>query len=433
MPSDPLESPSREIAVPEAFRERRTSDLLQVMEVSRKLAGSSQLLPLLQAITASACKVLDCERASVFLHDPSTDELYSRVATGVDEVRFPANRGFAGEVFQSGQLINVPDAYADPRFNPAIDKATGFRTRNILTCPLRSHDNKRIGVIQVLNKRDAAFEEWDEVLVTTFGAQAGLAVERQLLLEESAKKQRIEHDLNIARKIQEGLLPKRSPKFKGYDIAGWNRPCDETGGDFYDFRELDSEKIALTLADVAGHGIGPALVVAECRALIRALVAQSDEPDVVIGLVNNLLCEDLPPDRFITAYLGIIDRAANRLTYLSAGHGPVLFYCRADDRFTELEVHGCPLGVMEDFPFSGPGVVEIGPGDILAAVTDGFFEWVDPKNEAYGIGRVQELIRSLRDEPSSTIIARLYEDVLSFAKGTPQLDDLTAVIARRVE
>jgi phosphoserine phosphatase len=212
----------------------QVGDLLTVLEVSRHLAVTAELRPLLEIIEQSALKVLGCERASVFLHDNQTDELFSLVATGGQSVRFPAGRGIAGEVFRKGACINVPDAYADARFNPDVDRRTGFRTRSILTAPLLGLDNTPLGVLQVLNKRAGPFDAWDEVLVKTFSAQAGVALQRQFLLDEFAKKQRFERDLALARQIQQGLLPRRPPEVAGFDIAGWNQPADETGGDYYE-------------------------------------------------------------------------------------------------------------------------------------------------------------------------------------------------------
>src|SRR5439155_2452087 len=121
------------------------------------------------------------------------------------------------------------------------------------------------------------FDPWDHELVKTFSAQVGVAVQRQLLLEHYAEKQRIERDLNIARDIQQGLLPKADAKLSGFDIAGWNKPADETGGDCYDYLPLADGSLAITIADATGHGIGPALMIAECRALFRATVSLSQD------------------------------------------------------------------------------------------------------------------------------------------------------------
>jgi sigma-B regulation protein RsbU (phosphoserine phosphatase) len=411
----------------------RIADLLAVLEVSRRLAATAELQPLLEIIEQSARKVLDCERASLFLHDRRTDELYSRVATGGRPVRFAAGLGFAGQVFRTGQLINVPDAYADPRFNAAIDRQTGFRTRSLLTCPLSGWDNTTVGVLQVLNKRSGPFDAWDEVLAQTFGAQAGVAVQRQLLLEEYERKRRFARSLEIAREIQQGLLPGHPPTVEGFDIAGWSQPAEETGGDFFDFQELAGGLLAVTVADASGHGIGAALVAAECRALLRATLVEAVPLGQILARVNLLLCADLAEGRFVTAFLGLLGSgAAGGMDYVSAGHGPVLFFERATGTFRELSVQGIPLGLMSDFPYEPPGPVAFAPGDLLVIVTDGVFEWTDTRGESFGVGRLQEQIRRDHALPAAEIIRRMYRDVLDFVGDCPQPDDLTAVVIKRV-
>src|SRR5262249_46094598 len=149
---------------------------------------------LLSTIGQDCRRVLDCERSTIFLYDDHSDELYSRVAAGgepggIREIRFPAERGIAGEAFRTRMVINVPDAYADARFNPEVDRKTGYLTRNLLTCPLLGLDGSAVGVLQVLNKNAGGFSGWDEELIQSFGAQAGVALQRQLLLEERAEKQ----------------------------------------------------------------------------------------------------------------------------------------------------------------------------------------------------------------------------------------------------
>src|SRR6185295_14537288 len=210
-----------------------------------ELAVVSDLAVLLQIVQHAALEVLECERATVFLYDAERDELYSRVATGASEIRFSAGRGIAGESFRTGQVIHVGDAYADARFNPDVDCATGFRTRNMITFPLVGLANEIVGVLQVLNKAAGTFDPWDAELVRTFGAQVGMAVQRQLLLEHYADKQRLERDLSIARDIQQSLIPKKAAAAKGFDIVGWNKPADETGGDCFDYLTLPDGSLAL--------------------------------------------------------------------------------------------------------------------------------------------------------------------------------------------
>jgi len=410
---------------------RRVADLLTVLEVSRELAATADLVPLLRKIEQAALQVLRCERATVFLFDPVAGELFSRFATGVDEIRFPADQGIAGEVVRTGAVIEVPVAYADPRFNREIDRRTGFRTRNMIALPLIGFDGATVGVLQVLNKVDDGFDAWDRQLAETLGGQVGVVLQRQLLLEQYAEKQRLQADLNIARDIQRNLLPERPPEVPGFDLAGFNQPADETGGDCYDFIPLEDGCVGITIADATGHGIGPALVIAECRALFRATIGLSRDLAANVCRINDLLCEDLPSDRFVTAFFGLLNPADGSLVHHSAGHGPLIHYRRAEDRFHELKPSGIPLGIMRGARFDAPQRLVLSPGDLMVLVTDGFLEWARADGEQFGAARLEQTVRRHRDETSAAIIAAIHEAVVSFAAGKPQADDLTAVVIRR--
>ncbi len=185
------------------------------------------------------------------------------------------------------------------------------------------------------------------------------------------------------------------------------------------------------MADVAGHGIGPALLVAECRAFIRATLAQTREPAKLVELVDILLAEDLPEDRFITLFFGLYEPTTGQLRYNSAGHGPTLLYHDDTKTVEELPPHGCPLGVAPELP-KGETSVEMKPGDILAIFTDGFMEWADVGEVQFGTDRLGASLARHRDLPASQIIAATHADLLAFTGGTPQPDDLTAVILKRL-
>ena len=410
----------------------KLADLHALLEVSCQLGAGSELGPILHTIEQASLRVLGCERTTIFLYDRHNDELYSRVATGQEGIRFPAGRGIAGEAFHGRAVINVPDAYADPRFNPEVDRRTGFTTRNLLTCPLLGIDRKPVGVLQALNKRRGTFDAWDEELVRTLGAQAGVAVQRQMLIDEFVEKQRIQEDLRIAHDIQQRLLPRRPPLVLGYDIAGWNEPADETGGDFYDLQLLDSGPLAVTIADVTGHGVGPALIASECRALLRASLSLTQNLERVLALVNDLLNVDLPDDRFVTAFVGLLSPATHEFTYISAGQGPLFHFRAATREVTELPTSGLPLGVLpaRSYELSRPTVFE--PGDMLAFLTDGFLEWPDSERNRLGVEGVTELLKKYHALPAAVLIEEVHREVREFARGTPQQDDLTAVVIKRV-
>ena len=194
----------------------------------------SDLDTLLRQVETAALRVLDCERLTVFVNEPLANDLRSRLATGGHEIRTPADRGIAGATLRESHIINVDDAAADPRFYDAIDRQTGFRTRSLLSVPLRGIDNDTIGVLELLNKRGGGFTATDEELALTLGSLTGIALQRQVLVDHYREKQRLEHELRLARDIQRSLLPVAFPAIPGFDIVGWTQPADATGGDFYD-------------------------------------------------------------------------------------------------------------------------------------------------------------------------------------------------------
>jgi serine phosphatase RsbU (regulator of sigma subunit) len=250
--------------------------------------------------------------------------------------------------------------------------------------------------------------------------------------EHRAKIAELEHDLGIARSIQQGLLPKKPPDVAGFDIAGWNQPADETGGDYFDWQQLDDGRIGVAVADVTGHGIGSALCMAACRAYARAGLARGTDLQRFLAHMNQLLYEDLPSEKFVTLVEGVLDPRLSTLQMISAGHGPLLFYSSRDDSFHRYDAQGPPLGLLPQFAYADPQLVDFAPGDILVLITDGFVEWANRVDEDFGEGRIKEVIRTYRDMPAAKIISELYSAVLEFAAGTPQLDDLTALVVKRV-
>jgi serine phosphatase RsbU (regulator of sigma subunit) len=250
--------------------------------------------------------------------------------------------------------------------------------------------------------------------------------------ESRAKIAALEHDLDIARSIQQGLLPKAPPQIPGFDIAGWNQPADATGGDYFDWQQLADGRLAITVADVTGHGIGPAIGMAVCRAYARAGLSGEPNLGCFIRNLNKLLWEDLPPEKFVTLAAGVLVPAEAKLSFISAGHGPLLFYSSQEDRFCTYSAQGPPLGLFAQVRFSDPVTLEFAPGDALVWVTDGFIEWTNANDEDFGEHRLKDVIRTHHRSSSATIISELYSAVLGFAGPTRQLDDLTVLIMKRI-
>jgi serine phosphatase RsbU (regulator of sigma subunit) len=271
------------------------------------------------------------------------------------------------------------------------------------------------------------------------GGYASSAVAHQIRLyvvaalreaESQAKIAAMKHDLDIARSIQQGLLPKTPPRIDGFDIAGWNEPADETGGDYFDWQPLANGRVAVTIADVTGHGIGPALCMAACRAYARAGFVSATDLRSFLGCLNQLLYEDLPAEKFVTFAAGLLDPTEATLELISAGHGPLLFFSAVDNQVRCFDAQGPPLGLLPRLSYAGPHLLKFAHGDILVLVTDGFIEWANADGEDFGQSRLEEVIRTCHDMPSATIISELHSGILEFAGSKPQPDDLTVLVVK---
>jgi serine phosphatase RsbU (regulator of sigma subunit) len=275
------------------------------------------------------------------------------------------------------------------------------------------------------------------VVILAAGLVAG-EVARQIrghvsvALREAREVERIRGELETARSIQQALLPKEAPRLAGYDVAGWNQPADQTGGDYFGWQDLPDGRVAFTLADVTGHGIGAALIAATCHAYTRAGMAEQSDLGAIVGRLNRLLCDDLPPGKLVTFVAAALEPREGRLDLLSAGHGPLLLYTASDDRVQSFDAHGIPFGIIPTLPYGPAQKIRLAAGDLLVLLTDGFFEWENAGGDDFGIARLQETIRTARKLPASQIISSLHEAVVRFAGGTRQLDDLTAVVVKRV-
>ena len=251
-------------------------------------------------------------------------------------------------------------------------------------------------------------------------------------LRSVIKLEKLERDLNIAREIQLGLLPEALPSTPGFEIAGWNRPADKTGGDYFDWLTLPDGRTLFTLADVTGHGIGPALIVAVYRAYMRASAADGRvDLSNIIGRVNDLLCVDIPDGRFITAAMGLISPNEHQVELLSAGQAPILFFESETSTVKNWDADDLPLGITDDIEFGRGREIAFSPGDLLVLTTDGFFEAANAADEQFGIRALEQFVRERHHLPPNEFIQQLYQQVKAHTAGTEQADDMTALVIKR--
>ncbi len=407
-----------------------TKDMQALLGIVRALGVTCDLDNLLNMVVDYSMELLDAERATLYLYDKQQEELYTRIAEGTEEFRISVNTGLAGAAARSLQVINIPDAYQDERFNRTLDEQTGYQTRSILACPLLDYDGQLVGVLQMLNKREGPFDEDDIKLAEALSSQAGVALQRARLIEQFLEKQRLEDTLRIAHEIQKKLLPAAAPRWEGFDIACWHRPCDETGGDYCDFLPVDENCLMLSLGDVSGHGVGPALISCASRAMLRALSSVDSNIEQVIRKVNRLMEMDLPDNRFITTFLGVLNSEKGVLSYCSAGQGPMFWLHAEDNKIDTLSADGIPMGIIPEIPPMPMQTITLGQGDIFTLLTDGFYEWARADGEMFGIERVKKIMLTCHQGTAQEILEAIRTAVEDFAD-TKQADDLTAIIIKK--
>lgn len=426
----------------------RQDALQRLLTIARELSASADLDQILLVIIDAMRDLLSADRATVFEYDPDTDELFSTVSHGLSggadaagEIRFPLSAGLAGEAGRTRRMINVPDAHEDARFNPEIDRQTGYRTRSLLTIPLEGYAGDLIGVAQVLNKSDGPFTAYDEEIAAALAAQAAVAMKRGRLIEDRLVREKLERDLKLAREIQQSSFPSELPRLERFDIEAWSEPAEQTGGDTYDVVSFETDgaetgadpadRAVLLLADATGHGVGPAISVTQVRSMLRMAVRLNARLGDIAAHMNRQLCHDLPPGRFITTWLGELDSRRSTLTSFSAGQGPILHYHAATGAFTEVEVDAVPLGILADMPVEVSNVCALEPGDVFAVISDGIFEALDPASRQFGTERVMSVIGRSADESAAGILTALRDAVDDFCSGRPADDDRTVIIMRR--
>ncbi|HEX6853086.1 MAG TPA: GAF domain-containing SpoIIE family protein phosphatase [Candidatus Polarisedimenticolaceae bacterium] len=402
--------------------------LERVLAVNRSLARSLDLTTLLSQVVDTALELLDAERGSVFLHEPASGTLVSRVATGTGELRIPADRGIVGECVATREIVLVADAYADPRFNRQVDLATGYRTRSMLTMPLIGHDDTLVGVLQVLNKRGGSFGDADLPIATALAATCAIAIQRMRLLEEIVEKRRMERELEVARDIQTRVFPKSMPEIPGYDVAGWSRPADQTGGDIFDVIAAPGS-VLLLLGDATGHGVGPAISVTQVRAMLRIAARLGAGLDHTFRNINDQLSDDLSDNRFVTAFLGVLDPASHRVVYHAGGQGPLLHWRAAERTIDWLTSSTLPLGMLPFRKTPESRWIDMAPGDVLALVSDGIFECENAAGEAFGNERAGAIVSA--GTGAAETVARMVAEADAFRGSAPQQDDMTVLVLRR--
>lgn len=407
-----------------------TEQARSVLDFSRILAVTSELDPLLRQIAEAATSLLHCERASIFVHDPRTGELWTKIALQHAEIRIPATAGIAGHAFTSNQTLHVSDPYHDDRFDADPDRNGGFVTRNLLAVPMLDIELRPLGVIEAVNKRHGDFAPEDQALLRLLAEQAGVAIQRYRLQAAALEIVSLRHEMELARRVQQAILPVSGLSIAGFEVAGWTQSASITGGDIYDVWTLPDGRLALLIADASGHGMAAALLVHQARSLARAISPLLPHPHDILNHVHEQLQRDVQIGWFVTAFLALLSPDGT-VEWSSAGQGSVFVRESANQPSQAIEPVTPPLGVAREWPVQRPAPLRLQHGGMLVALTDGIHENMNPAGDEFGLRRVAAILDAHGKSSPDELIRALREAAEAWRSSKEYLDDQAIVAVRR--
>jgi phosphoserine phosphatase RsbU/P len=402
-----------------------------IFDYATRIAQEQDEESLLRLNADLARDLCGADRCSLWLIDTKKNELWTKVAHGVAEIRVPAGTGLVGACVQSGEFIVVNDTSKDPRFTGRSDKKSGYETQSVLVMPLRGQNGTVIGAIQALNK-PGGFNDDDDELLGLAAAYAARVVENQRNRKEAESAKLLYRELEIARSVQQQLLPQRLPEIQGLELGAFFRPAKFVGGDYYDFLPLNGNSLAVTQGDVSGKGVAAAVLMAGLQTGLASLFAREPESvAAVMGDFNRSVHSRTPPDKYTTLFCGVYDGNNRTLRYVNAGHVPPFLVRRGDGtvRVERLPGGGLPLGLLPMAKYEDEKV-QLRPGDEVFVFSDGISEATNANDDIWEEAQLDAAVLSASGKSAVDAAQSLADAADVFADGAEQADDMTLVVLR---
>lgn len=401
-----------------------------IFDYAARIAQEQDTDSLLILNADMARDLVGAERCSIWLIDSGAQQLHTKVAHGVGEIRVGLGHGLVGACVSKGQPLVVNDVAHDSRFSGRVDQSTGFVTHSVLVIPLRSADGKVMGAFQALNK-PGGFSESDVSLLGLAASYSASAIETQRLRAEAETARIFLRELEIARDVQARLVPQVAPPLKGLECATFFRPAKFVGGDYYDLIPTPDGGLAFTLGDVSGKGIPAAVLMASIQASLRIPLRRG--PDSLVDLterVNESVYATSSSTRYSTLFCGVVDARRQKLTYVNAGQCPPLIL-RRDERASieRLSASGVPVGLLPSASYTQE-TAALRPGDVVVCFSDGISEATNAQGEIWQETEIEDVLLRARDLTASEITQRIVAAADRYAGQAEQADDMTIVTLR---
>ncbi len=291
------------------------------------------------------------------------------------------------------------------------------------------HDEECVGVMLLGDKRDGGrYSMQQQAMMSMLSNQVASSLSRMELLEQVVEKKVMEEELNIARTIQQNLLPSLPPELENYEASALSVSSKQVGGDYYDFIK-NGRHLAFTVADVSGKGVPASLLMASLQASLRSLMDRMTDPVEVIGRLNDVMCDITSPDKFATMFYGCVDLERNEVAYSNAGHFfPVII--REGGTVDVLDYSGLILGVTPGFPYE-TRKAKFKLGDMIVVTTDGVTEAENRAGELYGEERLHPFLAGMHGSSAVEVRDAIVDEVKRFSHPVGANDDLTILVVKR--
>ncbi len=396
-----------------------------------RLAAPETLPELLREIIEVGKVAIVAEAGVLWLLDRPSGDLVRVIPSAAEPERLKIGTGHAGLCGDTLEITNIEECREDNCFQDAPVSVDGFETRSLLNVPILGQQDQILGVMQWLGEHPGQFDRHDTWIAPALAAEAAIAIQHSEMTSELLASAILNQEVAVAREIQLSTLPDSMPEVSGYDVHGQFLPTDHTGGDLYDLVVLDG-RLFILLGDATGHGFGPALSATQMQAMLRVAFRLGADLDSAYMHVNNQLNEDLPDDRFITAFIGFLDPATHEVQFHSGGQGPILVYRAASNDCEWFKPTSFPVGIMELDGTVRAMELKLEPGDILAVISDGIYEYARTDDAQFGEDGVREIMRQGHTLPMSELSQKLVDAAFAFGGDAPQADDITLVLVRRL-
>jgi sigma-B regulation protein RsbU (phosphoserine phosphatase) len=408
-------------------------ELSVLNEIATAITSTQTIEKIVDLIVRKCVKHIKVEQGVVMLLDEKDTQnpfhtMIRKQDSTTNLLPFRLDTQLTGWMLMNKAPLLINDFQSDKRFSTVKD--VDFPIKSLLSVPMLLK-GKMIGLVTVFNKKsDSGFTINDQRLLGIIAAQSSHVVENARLYQNEQALIKLQEEMRLAYDIQVDLLPKEQPKVEGYQIAGKSIPAKDVGGDYFDFIQMEENKLSFCLADITGKGMPAALLMANLQATLRGQILDGKSCKDCVAFSNDLLYYNTAPNKFATLFSGILDKKNHEITYCNAGHNnPVLI--SDNNEIIRPDIGGLIVGIAPSVPYE-EATIKLKPNDVLVIFSDGITEAMNKEEEEFDEPRLLELLKANKDKSSEELIELIISEVNNFTKGQPQSDDMTIVIIKRV-